>query len=140
MFEYIKYRYLLWKLRCGRKKLKSEYDNHIAEAENKEKKESLIADEMTFLQLEDQNIGELHTKYLRDMAKTLMVPLPNSEDESLWDRDGYTAPILTEKGIYELNKSIRLEKKEKRDVIFSWLTIIIGLIGALIGLAAVIRK
>lgn len=141
MLEYIKYRYRLWKLRRGKSKLKLKYDSFIEEAKkDKDERESRIAEAMAFLRLEDQNIRELHTRYLRHIAKTIMVPLPDSKDESYWERDGYSPPILTEKGIYELNKSIRSEKKERREVIFSWVTIAIGLIGTLIGLISILKS
>ena len=139
MIEYTKYRYQLWMLQRSKKKLRRDLKGYIEEAKNKDERNSREAELSHYLQEEDENIRELHAIYLRNIAKNLMVPSPNSKDETYWDRDGYSQ-ILTEKGIYELKKSIRLEKKERRDVIFAWVVIITGLIGALIGLVSVIKK
>ena len=88
---------------------------------------------------EKRNIRELQTEHLCNIAKVLTIP--DLQDESMWDKvDSYSSQILTRKGIYELKKLIRNEKKEKRDIIFSWITIITGLIGALIGLVSILGK
>ena len=89
----------------------------------------------------DRQIRELHTERLLKIANKLIVPIPSFSDETAWEElSPYRKICLTNKGIFELKKSIRLEKKERRDIVFSLITILIGLIGALIGLISVLKN
>jgi hypothetical protein len=141
MFERIKYRYRLCKLKRSEKRTKKIYDSHIKKAQNDDEKQSVISEAMFFIGEEDLKIRKLHTDYLRQVANNLIVPLPEFKDESIWENVNSLGImyILTPKGVYELKRLIRNEKKEKREVIFNWITLLIGLLGAIIGVISVLR-
>lgn len=88
-------------------------------------------------------INEIHTKKLRRQAERLDLTLPVWNDYEAWEEDSEADPrvdgrVLTKKGIYDLRKRIRDERKERRQVYKDWATIIVGVLGALIGLFSVI--
>jgi len=140
MFEGIKYRYHLWKLLRKKKRTERIYDEAIkdAKAKSKEDEKQAISEAMFFIDEEDFGIRELYTDHLCYIAKRLIVPLPEFKDESMWQQS-FNRYILTPKGIYELKKLIRNEQKEKREIIFSWITLLIGLLGTLIGVISVLK-
>lgn len=84
-------------------------------------------------------------------ARHYNVPIPpRREEDGLWDECGAGDWLLTEKGTHQLQKEIRAEQmdrlalsKARRDVILGWLpfiTAVIGLIGALMGLVSLFRN
>jgi hypothetical protein len=84
----------------------------------------------------------LKTQYLVSIADKLSLPIPpiTKEDER-WEQSGFSGRhVLTNRGITELRSLIRQEKREKYELIFRWSPILIGLIGAIIGLISVLRK
>lgn len=142
MIEYIKYRYKLAKLEKEKNKIKKSYDSYIKEVpEEIRERDKRIAEAMAFISEIDLQIKELYTDYMKNIANKLMVPIPNYNDENIWEKPmGYRSLILTRNGMYELKKFIRLERKERREIIFSWITLLIGLIGVLIGLFSVLKN
>lgn len=142
MFEGIKYRYRLWKLLRSRQKTKKTYDDLIKKAQNDDREQqSIVSEAVFFVGEEDLKIRELHTEYLCQVAKNLIIPIPEFKDESIWENvhSFGIMYILTPKGVYEFKRLIRNEKKEKREIIFSWITLLIGLLGAIIGVISVLR-
>ncbi|MFX0137097.1 MAG: hypothetical protein ACFFDN_25890 [Candidatus Hodarchaeota archaeon] len=141
MIEFLKYRYQLNKLLSERKKTKKQYDSAIEETSDKSRKRSeLISEAMYFSDFIDFQIRELHTDYLQKVANKLIVTIPNYNEENIWEKPiGYRRPILTNKGIHELKRAIRMEKKERREVVFNWIMLLTGLIGTLIGLVSVLK-
>jgi len=141
MFERIKYRYRLWKLLRSKKRTQKTYDRAIKEVKSKEDEQQIISEAIHFIGEEDLWIRELHTNYLCYVARRLIVPIPEFKDQSTWEQvrslDRY---ILTPSGIYELKKLIRIEQKERREIVFSWITLLIGLLGVLIGVISVLKE
>lgn len=84
------------------------------------------------------------TRYWQSKADGLGVPMPPMADKSFWDRadfdnDESQPPYLTEAGILEIRKAIREEHKYRRETFGFWVMLIVGLIGALSGLASVLK-
>ncbi len=70
-----------------------------------------------------------------------MLPIPDHGDENLWKRCQYSnRSNLTEKGIAELRATIRREQKETREIYLPWIAGLIGLVGAITGLLAIILR
>jgi hypothetical protein len=69
----------------------------------------------------------------------LAVPLPDWDEEKFWfvnsDTDEH---VLTKQGIHELRSAILAHKKARYELVAMWLPGLIGIIGALTGLAAVL--
>jgi hypothetical protein len=145
MIDTLKYRGRLSRLYVKRDKARKDYRKDIAEAkkqkENTEKIEGLL-NEAWFTDDEYQDeITSLVTDHLRQKARKLMLPLPNYSDEESWEQSKFSNRyILTEKGIFDLKTKIRNEQKEILQLYLPWLTLIVGVIGALTGLFAVILR
>jgi len=89
------------------------------------------------------------TDELIDEAHRLYLPVPLWNDQSKWDSDYAEPPTryLTPQAMNELRAAIRKEQAERRAVLEWWLKalggavgILTGLIGALIGLIAILKK
>lgn len=87
------------------------------------------------------------TDRLRRKAERLYVPLPdipyteNGREDENWER-GYISeiPYLTPEGAKKVRKEIYEAKKHRQDIFLPWLTLCIGLAGALTGLIAMLKK
>jgi hypothetical protein len=99
-----------------------------------------------------QDIAQLESMRLIMEAENLRVPIPAMDDNHPhWQRTTHPGlpvwlrHVLTDMGMKELRSAIRAEKKERSELARAWLASIAavigactGLIGVLIGLAAVI--
>jgi hypothetical protein len=68
-----------------------------------------------------------------------MVPVPDREGEKLWmDAKQERARYLSPAGIAHLRGAIRQEKRERREAVAFWSSIVFGILGLLVALAAVL--
>lgn len=90
----------------------------------------------------DWQIKNTMTRALINEADRLFLPVPDENDPEKWEEDPATGKrtFLSPKGIAELRTAIRQEKRERRENIQRWIAILIGLIGALTGLIAVLKS
>jgi len=142
MIESIRYHWQLQKLEKECSKIEETY-------EKIKKKKKLSITELENLNSEEssevwpvfEKIDALKTSRFCQIANRLMVPLPEHRDELLWKDLHYIGGrALTDKGFWELKKLIRQEKRERRDAFGMWLAALIGIIGAITGLVAVLRR
>jgi hypothetical protein len=97
------------------------------------------------LEMIDDEILGLHSRYLVSKAVKRILPIPPfSEEDDIWERSNFTGKHhLTEKGIREVRGIIRNEKKERMELLsywYPWIGVLFGLIGAITGLIAVIKR
>lgn len=147
MFDAIKYR---WKLRKLEKEYNRIHKNYakLSKGLSGVKLADLHSEEGSEICPVLEKIDALKTKRFCQIANRLMVPLPDYKDKDLWQEPYYwSSRILTDKGFSELRKLIRQEKKERREVFGFWFGIfmgitggVIGIIGAITGLAAVLTR
>jgi hypothetical protein len=124
--------------------------------ESKEKKDSTIIDNWyddhrwEYKSVEWDR-KELVSNSLLEQADELDLPRPPYSDKSKWEiadeslvEDG--APVLTLETMMDLRSTIRKEQRERRESIDFWLkgagvgvTILTGLVGALIGLLSLLN-
>ena len=83
-------------------------------------------------------ILRLHTEYLIRESNRLIVPYPAANEPGMWERDDEGYVRLTEAGISKLRADIRAEKKARLERVIMWMPGVVGILGALIGLAAVL--
>jgi hypothetical protein len=153
MFEWINNKTELFKLDRSERQLEKEHK--IKQAESIKKKDPSLLEEW------ECNYGDrlyadirwsrrkLASDALLREADRLHLPRPNYNDKAQWDdeADEYGMPrgfILNAEAMTALRASIRKEKREKREAVEGWvkllsglLPIVTGLVGALIGLAAI---
>lgn len=87
----------------------------------------------------DDEIMELSSRRLLDAARKLLIPVPEFNEEN-WEESSVTGGrFLTRQGMQELRRSIREEHKARREGHLVWGSALVGLIGALTGLASVLK-
>jgi hypothetical protein len=140
MIAFIKYRLELRKLEKESSRIQKTYVAHRKGLSGAEL-EQLNAEEGSEILPVLDEIDALTTRRFRQIANRLMVPLPDYEDKQLWqDRYYRRGKNLTSKGIWELKKLIRQEKRERREGFVVLLATLTGIIGAITGLLAVLSQ
>jgi hypothetical protein len=143
MIDYIKYRLELVKLFKEKKSIGDLYAKEI----HKSQKQAKHREEIELIEAEfsferrwiDENISLLVTDFLLRRADRRFVPVPSRDDAGMWEQcdlvnNRYT---LTSAGISKLQTSLRLENKERNEIVLKILAAITGIIGAVTGLLAV---
>jgi hypothetical protein len=105
--------------------------------------QKLNEEEIFEVQVIHDKIARLQTTYLREEAERYLVPVPpfNHEKDGDWEFAATAAHYQLKMGpLAELRSAIRKEKKERREAWQSWAALLIGLIGAMIGLVAAFKK
>jgi hypothetical protein len=142
MLAYLRFRYRLW--RSERRGLRiSKRNATIFEAAEKRKasKEEIVALQSEvgaaewFSQIE---IQQLHSDYLRSVAYKLVIPIPSLGENLMWDKFSDNLHCLSEHGINKVRADIRAEKKARVELFLMWMPGVVGILGALTGLAAVL--
>lgn len=150
MFARLRYEFELRKLQ--REKIKNDRFFAAKQAEARAKK----ADSIAMQRLDGEEIFErgtindkialLQTEFLRQEAEKYLLPIPSFDaDDNKEDTNWQFAPTgphyqLSESALAELRSAIRKERKERREVWQSWAALVIGIVGALIGLVSALKK
>jgi hypothetical protein len=144
--NYLSYRLSLNKLYRKRNRIDKYYKKQYEEAKkekNSKKREEISSYASMELNVIDDDIFYLEHRYLTSVATRLLLSIPpfvSEEKGGLWEQSQLTGKWhLTSEGIRKLRGEIRTEKKERTDLLSRWIAIIIGLIGAITGLVAVIK-
>ena len=146
--NYFSYRISLRKLNHKKDKIIKLYSKLIKEAKKTDadkETEDLYVDEGFEISMIDDNISVLKSNYIIHKADKRSLPLPsqpseNDSNNDLWDRHPGTGEYcLTNKGITEIRDLIRKDKKEALEIFSMWATILIGLMGTLIGLVSMLK-
>lgn len=154
--NWFSYRTSLRKLRSLEKKVKDQSDKKIEEAYksgNNTKAIELEYDKFINLTVLEEEIYELETQRLISKADKFIIQIPEKPaydpeglhtENEYWRMGERSIWYLKPKGIAELRTLIRQEEKYRRDKTAFWISIIsgsiIGIIGALTGLIAIINR
>ncbi len=145
MIELLRYKIELRKLRKAQKEL-SEKFKHV---HDRVSKEGYDDGELSYVGREEEEITNWinyrQTQYYQQICARFIMPMPDIEDSKLYfkynfDDDHGDRDILTTAGFHFVRNAIREEKKRKREVFVFWFTVIIGFMGALIGVISVWNK
>lgn len=142
MFGYLRFRFRLWRLERRDRRV-SKRNTVILEAAEKRKAPK---EEIEALQTEvgaaewfsQCDIQQLHSDYVRNLAHKLIIPVPSLGDNLMWDKLGDNLHCLSEHGINKLRADIRAERKARVELFLMWMPGVVGILGALIGLAAIL--
>ncbi|HIF9500632.1 TPA: hypothetical protein ACX6SY_001780 [Photobacterium damselae] len=143
MLNYLSFRYKLYKLGKISKAMKLEY-----EAIEKTVTQQEDMADVTFLGYDiysfDMRVKKIISDYYKHEANKYLIPLPSISSAGMYTTFDFddlgSVTFLTPKGVYSLRKTIREEKKLKRETIGFYITSITGLIGAIIGLISFLPK
>ena len=142
MFGYLGFRWELFQLEREKRQLERKTAAAIKAAKSRKASRDEI-DEIEndwagdFFHFRDE-IRKLHSRYLCSQASRLLLPQPPPSDETMWERDGPNHFYLTEHGINHLRAAIRSERKARVELFLLWVPGVVGLLGALIGLVAIL--
>jgi hypothetical protein len=145
MIEWLKYQYGLWKLDQKERQVSRHYGPKIAEAGKQNQQDELrgwVDEHKRELELvEDERCILEHTYWVRKADRRLF-PRPRFDGEygSTWvESKRWPGRVyLSREGISEVRAMIRKDTKERHELMLPWLSLLIGLVGALTGLIAVI--
>ena len=142
MFDGLRFRYEVWKLRRKEARQIEAIDwKSIARAEALGKQHDIWAETDAF-------IDYLHTHYLFSELDKLRLPRPQLTEEN-WTGGPPLGNVewLTKPAILELREAIRKERKERSEITRLWLgtfapiiSALTGLVGAAIGLLAFLSR
>jgi len=116
------------------------YRKDTKENHPREEIDSLIAEMRSECMSYEFEIEQIKTRQLRRKASRLNLPLLSTSNREIWERTVLGDTALTEIGRHEVEKAIRQEKGERREGFIQYTTVIIGLIGVLIGLIAMLKS
>lgn len=144
MFDYLRFRWELSKIQRADRKAYRKYSAWIKEA--KARKASI--EEIETLEYERNmdaidsadEIRRLHSRYYFRQSARLLIPLPDAADKTMWEHAPPNRVYFTEQGIMHIRAVIRAERKARLEMFLMWVPGVVGLLGAAIGLAAVLVR
>lgn len=87
----------------------------------------------------DEQIAILESNYWLDQAQRYLIPTPNDEAYITAKQDR-RFHYFDQETLASLRSAVRKEQKERSENFRTWATLILGIIGALIGLVATLKK
>ncbi len=119
------------------------YDNIIKKAKKAKKPEdqveSLISEMFMETGMIEEEVKSLISRKWIQKAEKLFLPMPSYAENDCWETGNYTERrFLTPIGINKIRSLVRDEISAQRKAILEWVIPVIGLIGAVTGLVAVI--
>ncbi len=147
MLEILSYKFELWKLQNEKKKNRKYFEKLIDKAKKEDKPreelDELHRDEMTIEDRIDDYIAQTQYQVLVAQAEKYLIPTPkyitrNGIQNGIWEKSDITGGWrLSQNALSELKKEVQQEQKYQREHLQGWLVLLIGFIGALIGLLSV---
>jgi hypothetical protein len=145
MVETVKFHWRLTKLKRAKREDEKSYNKLIAETRKNNKPRDEIDSLMHDAQLEervaDDQIREMVSRRLLDIADEYLLPRPEFKmKDGAWEESDVTSRWrLKPEAILELRAAIRKERKDRSEHMLMWAPALIGLLGAISGLVAVIK-
>jgi hypothetical protein len=142
MFDYLQLRWKLWKLARVWDGIEGANDARMEEA----KKRKATCDELNEIDqysaqdyFEHQDdVRAAHSRFLVSRASQLILPLPGRDDKTMWEDDRMGRTSLTELGINTVRSAVRVERKARLEMFLMWVPGVVGILGTLIGLVAIL--
>ena len=143
MFEWLRYRRDLKSLHEHLKHLDREFLAIEVNADNYYEKQPQISSLTQQSDEIEHRILLVQTEYYKRLCQRYALPIPDINNEDLYvkfdfDDEYGDRYLLNDKGIFEVRKLIREERKAIREEFGFWITMTVGLVGALTGLASVV--
>ena len=146
MLNALQYNFKLQQLQRSKRRVRKKY-KEIYEQANRQKKsrdelEKLRYDERFDLEWIDDDIWRLQMQHISQQADKYLLPVPKfDQDSGEWIESDITRGWrLSPAALAKLRTEIRQERKGRREHWQSWLTLLTGFVGALIGLLAMLKS
>jgi hypothetical protein len=142
MFDYLKLRWKLWKLA----RLWEGIEGANAQRREEAKKRGTDRDELNDIEQyaaqdwwqHQDDVRAAHSRFLVAKASEMILPIPKFDDKTMWKDDPMGRTTLTELGINTLRSAVRAERKARLEMFLMWVPGVVGILGTLIGLAAIL--
>jgi hypothetical protein len=142
LFETIKYYQALRRLQKEGRITSAFYDDKYRELVKPSRQEAdfLLSERRDAVGLIDEQISYLLSRHLIQKAQVYHLAIPEFEENGLtWVEPRYTLKWhLSKEAIADLRTAIRKEQKEKSEILRTWLTVVLSIIGAVTGIAALL--
>ena len=139
MLDWFHYRYKLARLQRAHRKarvpLEGEYQRTLKDAKPDDERGEAISALMDEIEHYHDEEADLQSQYLCNRAAKRLIPLPemsdaallgNPEPSSKWRRKpNYPGLILTNDGIRELRVALRADRRERLEIVRSWVATIV---------------
>lgn len=140
MFEEIRFRRALKKLQAEEAQA---YDLVFKGLRSREDSNTLstVAEHMKTAAEGNRKVHTLVTSYLVNKATRYLIPIPEISDPGVWEIKPDASPpyaYLSRAGIAMLRTQIQNHEKDERERIGFWITSLIGVLGAIIGVVGVL--
>ena len=129
----------VWQLRFELQRIDKLYASLVANA-TKLDRERLDAEwALERLRIDEEQQG-IVTERLRKAADRLLIPLPVISSDH-WERGPQTGIwYLTSEGAAKVRRALHEERKRRQEIWLPWLAVVVGLLGALIGLVVALKE
>ena len=136
-------KYHLFKLNRRLQNLRGEYKAIIKKAKKDGKDQrhinGILAEMFAVCRDDELEIEQIITKDLKRKAQKYYIELPDIADEKIWEND-FGTYIFSDHGKAIISKQIKAHRREDYEFIIKIVSVLIGLIGGLTGLIAVINR
>ena len=144
MFDGLQYAFQLQRLQANKrsiiKKYKKLYDQAKQQKKSDAELDATVLNERSKKDYVDDLIWRLQMQYLSQQAEKYLLPRPKfNQDSGEWIESDVTGHWrLSQNALVKLRTAIRKEQKERREHWKTWIPLLTGLVGALIGLVALL--
>ncbi|HEY1719482.1 MAG TPA: hypothetical protein VGH42_14475 [Verrucomicrobiae bacterium] len=146
MINYFKFKFALAKLHREKGRMIKAYHIALHEAhanhQNREQIEEITSSYRFETDMIEDEINLMISDYWISKVQRLGIFTPWSEDRTIWNETNSIPDrrVLPQKGVSEIRSQIRAERKAQMEMWLPWITVLTGLVGALIGLLTVLKK
>jgi hypothetical protein len=142
MLDYLKLRCKLWKLARVWDRIEAANAARVKEAKERGAKRDELYEIDQFAANDwwqhQDDVRAAHSRFLVAKASEMILPIPKFDDKTMWKDDQMGRTTLTELGINTLRSAVRAERKARLEMFLMWVPGVVGILGTLIGLAAIL--
>lgn len=142
MFDYLQLRWKLWKLARLWDHIDAANEARKEEAKkggaDRDKLRDIDQNAMRDYFEHQDDVRVAHSRFLVSRTSQLILPIPEPDDETMWEEDYMGRRTLTKIGINTVRSAVRAERKAQLEMFLMWVPGVVGILGTLIGLAAIL--
>jgi len=135
-FNFLQRYFPIWSLRKQSRIVSRAFEADLRIAKTSGDRERLEYEQYSELSVYDEAIQAIHTKRLLTDARELFVFVPDLK----WETGQWGNRYLNEESLSRLHQAVKAQKDSIRDYRIRFASALTGIIGALIGLLAILKK
>lgn len=135
-FNFLQRFFPIWSLKRQSNIVSRAFEADIRQAQTSEERQELEYGRYFELSEYDEAIQAIHSKRLTAEARQLFVYIPDLQ----WETGQWGSRYLSEESLSRLYHAVKIQKDSIRDYRIRFVSVLTGVIGALIGLLAIWKK